>query len=330
MDVNQTLDHKDKLKRLGRTLLRRNELGTILPLVILLVTVGIVNKDFFAIGNIMDIGRTASFSFMVAVPMTFLLSTGSMDLSIGAVTSFGGVICAFALEAGFPIPLAIALALFAGACVGLVNGLIVVRYDMPPFITTLGTQYVVKGIIMVATSGLAISGFSDTFKRLAQGRAFGVVPYTIFYAVVIGIIGHVVLTRTKHGRAILAIGGNRETAYLAGINVTGKRIGAYIINSTFAAFAGVMMASRFASAQPEAGTGTEMTIMASVIIGGTSSYGGTGTVIGSALGCILLATILNALIVMGVSAFWQNLIFGLILLVSLFIDKYRRQVGAGK
>lgn len=328
--MNQTASKEGRLRQLGRTILRRNELGTILPLAILLITVGIVNKDFFAIGNIMDILRTASFSFMVAVPMTFLLSTGSMDLSIGAVTSFGGVICAFGLDAGLPIPVSIALALFAGACVGLVNGLVVVHYDMPPFITTLGTQYVVKGIIMVTTSGLAISGFHDAFKRIAQGRAFGLVPYTVFYAAIIGIIGHIILTRTKHGRAILAIGGNRETAYLAGINVTGKRVGAYIINSTFAALAGVMMASRFASAQPEAGTGTEMTIMASVIIGGTSSYGGTGTVVGSALGCILLATILNALIVMGVSAFWQNLIFGLILLVSLFIDKYRRRVGAGK
>ena len=138
------------------------------------------------------------------------------------------------------------------------------------------------------------------------------------------------LTKTKYGREILAIGGNQETAYLAGINVRSKRISVFIATSVCAALAGVLLSSRFASAQPGAGTGTELTIMASTIIGGTSTYGGTATVLGSALGCILFATITNALIVMRVSTFWQNLIFGIILLVAIFIDKYRRRASGGE
>ena len=313
-----------------KTLLKKNELGTLLPLGLLLIVVGFVNPAFFTLNNLFDIMRTASFSFIVAVPITFLLASGGMDLSIGAATSFGGVVCAFGLKAGLPTAVSILLAMIAGACVGLLNGVIVVKYNLPAFITTLGSQYIVNGIIAITTSNIAISGFSDEFKYLGQARWFGSFPIPIVYALIIGFFGHVLLTKTKYGREILAIGGNQETAYLAGINVRAKRISVFVATSVCAALAGVLLASRFASAQPGAGTGTELTIMASAIIGGTSTYGGTGTVLGSALGCILFATITNALIVMRVSTFWQNLIFGTILLIAIFIDKYRRRASGGE
>jgi ribose transport system permease protein len=255
------------------------------------------------------------------------MSSGGMDLSIGAITSFGGVICAFALKAGMPLPVAVILALAAGSLVGFLNGVIIVKYALPAFIATLGMQYVVNGIIAITTEALAISGFSDSFKALSQTKVGGVVPMPVIYAILIGIVGHIVLSRTKFGRSVLAIGGNRETAYLAGINVRAKQIMVYTAVGFFSALSGILIASRFATAQPAAGTGTELTIMASVIIGGTSMFGGQGTIIGSALGCILFAAIQNALIVMGISTFWQNLIFGIILLVAIFIDKYRRKKG---
>lgn len=311
-------------------LLNKNELGTILPLCLLLIVVGCVNPNFFAMNNILDILKTSSFSFIVAVPITFLMASGGMDLSIGAATSFGGVVCAFALKAGMPIPVSIVLALGAGAVVGVINGIVIVYFDLPPFIATLGTQYAFNGIIAITTENLAISGFSSSFKMIGQNKLFGMVPLPVVYALIIGIIGHIILVKTKYGRAILAIGGNRETAYLAGINVRAKCLTVFIATSMLAALSGVLMASRFASAQPAAGTGTELTIMASVIIGGTSMFGGIGTVLGSALGCILLATITNALIVMKVSTFWQNLIFGVILLAAIFIDKYRRKAGGAE
>lgn len=317
-------------RNLARSLLTKPELGTIIPLAILMLAVAIVNRNFFNITNIMDILRTASFSFIVAVPITYLMAAGGMDLSIGAITSFGGVICAFCMKAGMPIWLSIVIALAAGAAVGLANGIIIVRFALPAFIATLGMQYVVNGIISVSTEALAISGFSDAFKTISQSRIGGLVPMPVLYAALIGIAGHIVLSRTKFGRSVLAIGGNRETAYLAGINVRAKQILVYTAVGVFSALAGVLIASRFATAQPAAGTGTEMTIMASVIIGGTSMFGGSGTIIGSALGCILFATIQNVLIVMGISTFWQNLIFGAILLVAIFIDKYRRKAGGAE
>lgn len=321
--------NKSKSHWLRRVLLGRPEMGTLLPLALLLAVVACINASFFNLNNILDILRTASFSFMIAVPLTFLIAGGGMDLSVGAATSFGGVICALCLKAGVPLVPAILLAVLAGGLVGLVNGLIIVRAKLPGFLATLGTQYVVNSIILVVTQGLAISGFSDSFKVLGQHRLFGVVPMPILYAAAVGVAGHILLVYTKFGRSVLAIGGNAETAHLAGINVTLKQIILYTATSLFAALSGVLMASRFATAQPGAGTGTELTIMAAVIIGGTSIYGGTATIIGAALGCILLSTIQNALIVIGVSTFWQNLVFGAILLISLFVDKYRRQASSG-
>ena len=314
---------KDTLK----SFLVKPELGTVIPLLVLMLAVAIVNPNFFRITNILDILRTASFTFIVAVPITFLMSAGGMDLSIGAITSFGGVICAFCLKAGMPLALSMLMALVAGTVVGFLNGVVIVRFALPAFIATLGMQYVVNGIISVSTKALAISGFDDAFKAISQTRLFSIVPVPILYAAVIGIFGHIILSKTKFGRSVLAIGGNRETAYLAGINVVSKQIIVYSAVGFFSALSGVLIASRFATAQPAAGTGTELTIMASVIIGGTSMFGGSGTILGSLLGCILFAMIQNVLILMGISTFWQNLIFGLILLIAIFIDKYRRKAG---
>ncbi|MCC8059402.1 MAG: ABC transporter permease [Clostridiales bacterium] len=318
------------MKKILKRIMSHNEIGAVLPLISLLVLVWFVNGDaFFGATNIFDILRTASFSFIAAVPITFLMSSGGMDLSIGASTSLGGVVCAFAMKAGIPILPSILIAIISTSVVGALNGVIVVKYAMPPFIATLGMQYVVNGLIAISTNNIAIANLPRNFMPIAQTRLFGVVTMPVLYATVIGVIGFVILKFTKFGREVLAIGGNRETAYLAGINVIRRRIAVYTAVGACAGFSGILMAARMASAQPASGTGTEMTIMASCIIGGTSTYGGQGTVLGSALGCILLAVIRNALIMMGVSVNWQNFVFGLILLIALFVDMARQKASAG-
>ena len=317
-------------KNLTKAFLSKNELGAVLPLAILLIVVAFINPNFFAARNVLDILRTASFSFIVAIPLTFLLSAQGMDLSVGAVTSLGGVVCAMALKASVPLPLAILLALAAGAAAGAINGILIIYSNLPPFIATMGTQYAFNGLIAIITQNLAISNFEGNFKVISQYKLFSLIPMPILYAVILGILAHILLVKTRFGREILAIGGNRETAYLAGIPVNKRRFAAYVATSIFAALAGVLIASRFASAQPAAGSGTELSIMAGVIIGGTSMFGGQGTVVGSALGCILLATITNALILMNVSTLWEKMIYGLILIVALYVNKYRRKVLSGE
>ena len=319
-----------KVQSLAKTLLSKNELGALLPLIFLLIVVAFVNPAFFVTRNILDILRTASFSFIVAMPLTFLLASQGLDLSVGAVTSLGGIVCGMALKAGIPLIPSILIALAAGGVVGFINGLFAIKSDLPVFIATLGTQYMVNGVIAITTNNVAISNFKDSFKHISQYRLFGKIYMPIIYALILGIIGQVVLSKTRFGREVLAIGGNKETAYLAGINVNRRRMTTFIATSVMAALAGVLMASRFACAQPAAGSGTELSIMAGVIIGGTSMFGGQGTVVGSDIGSILLATITNALILMHVSTLWQNFIYGLILIVALYIDKYRRRVLSGE
>ena len=316
--------------RLLRSLMRRREIGTIIPLVIMVAVVTIVNPAFLAIGNIIDIFRTATYSFIVAVALTFLMVTGGMDLSIGAVTSLGGIVCGFALVAGLPIPLSILCGILSGVIVGFIKAFFVIGLDLPPFIVTLGVQYAVNGLINVLTEGMPISGFPKGFKSIGQNFIVGRIYYPILIAVAFGIIFHIVLTKTKYGRRLIASGGNAETAYLAGIHVKRIKVGAHVLVSTFAAIAGVLMASRFASAMPNVGSGTELTIMASVIIGGTSTYGGCGSIIGTSIGCLLLAVIANGLVLMRVSSYYQNLIFGLILLLSIVLDKYRQRLSENK
>lgn len=315
-------------RNLLKLVLSKNEIGTLIPLIAICAVIGIVNINFFAIDNLLDILRTTSFAFIVAVPLTYLLIAADLDLSIGAVTGLGGVVTAFVLTSGMPVFVAIIFGILAGVLVGSLKALIIVIGRLPSFIVTLGLQYVVNGFISITTQGMPISGFPDSFKFWGQSKVFGSIHLTVIIALLIGALFHIILTKTKYGRSIFAVGGNRETAHLAGIPVRKRQIGIHVMVSAFAAFAGVLMASRFASAQPNAGAGTELTIMAAVIIGGTSMFGGSGSILGTTIGCILLSIINNGLILMKIPSFWQNLIYGLILLVSIALDKYRQKINS--
>ena len=307
-----------------KALFRINEVGVAMPLIVICVVVSAINVDFLSFDNLIDVMRSACFNFIVAVPVTYLLITASLDLSIGAAISLGGVICGKLLTTGIPTPVCILVTLLAGAVIGFLKGTIIVKYKLPAFIATLGIQYIINGVISITTSGMPISGLPDDFKRISQGRLFDRVPYPVLIAIAVGVAGHIVLTKTKYGRALFAVGGNEETAYLSGINVKKISMSVQILVSVLAVFVGILLASRFSSAQPAAGTGTEMTILAAVIIGGTSMFGGKGTIVGTAIGCLMLAVISNGLVMVKVSSYWQTLIFGFILLFSVALDQYRR------
>lgn len=319
-----------KLNKGVSALASKPEMGVVLPLIILLAVIGCVNSNFFAPANLIDILRSTSYTFIIAAPLTLLMISGGMDLSIAAATALGCVVCAWGI-ADYHIGIipSVLLALAAGAVVGLIKAFLVVKLDLPAFIITLGLTKIINSFILVTTDGIAVSNLNNNaFKQLGQGK-LGSVYWTIIIAAVVGICMHILLRSTRFGREVAACGGNRETAKLAGINVVRVRFTVEILVSVFAALCGVCMCSRFYSGQPAAGSGTELTIMASVIIGGTSMMGGTGSILGSFLGCLLLAVINNGLVLMRVSTNWQNMIFGIILVISLFIDKYRRSKTGG-
>ena len=315
-----------KKNNIVQYLASKNEIGTLLPLILMIIVTTIINPSFIAVDNVIDIFRTTSFYLIVGAPLTFLLICADMDLSIGAVTALGGVCCMFAMKAGIPMGLCILLGLLAGAAVGLFKAWIIVDCELPALIVTLGIEYVVNGIVSITTKGMSVNGATSFFKSLGQARLFGKIYITIIVSLVIAAVFQLILTETKYGRSLFAVGGNPETARLSGIPVKRRRREVHILVSVFAALVGILMASRFASAQSTAGSGTELTVMAAVIIGGTSLFGGSGSILGSILGCLLLAVISNGLVLMRIDSFWQNLIFGIILLISVAIDKYRQML----
>lgn len=322
---------KTKGNRLVNAAMSRPESAVIMVLAVIIAIVGIVEPKFFRVTNLMDVFRNASYSFIIAAPLTLNMMSGGMDLTVGAVTSLGGVVCASLMMAGVPEIIAIIAAVLAGAVCGVMKAYVTVTIGLQAFIATLGLRYVIDGAILVYTRGdpTLTGDASPFFKAIGQGDIGGVY-WSFVIALIFAIVFQVILQNTRYGRELCATGGNEETARLAGINVHKTRYIISILLSATAAFVGVIYCSRFNSAQPTIGNGTEMTIMASVIIGGASVGGGSGSLFGSFLGTVLIAVIKNGLVLMQVSSYWQNLVFGLILVLSLYIDKARRaRTGGG-
>lgn len=321
---------KVKNGRLVNAALSRPESAVIMVLAVMITVIGIVEPKFFRTANLMDVFRNASYSFIIAAPLTLNMMSGGMDLTVGAVTSVGGVVAATLMLAGVPELVAILAAIAAGALCGVIKAYVTVTMGLQPFIATLGLRYVIDGALLVFTLGnpTLTGAASDAFKALGQGRVAGVY-WSFIIAIIFAVVFQIILQNTRYGRELCATGGNEETARLAGINVAKTRYIISILLSATAAFVGVIYCSRFNSAQPTIGNGTEMTIMASVIIGGASVGGGSGSLFGSFLGTLLIAVIKNGLVLMQVSSYWQNLVFGLILVLALYIDKMRRSKTGG-
>ena len=306
-------------------IMKIKELGAVIPLILIVAIATAVNPAFMRSNNLLDILKTTSYTVILGVPLTLLLSSGRMDLSIGDTTALGGIIAALAATHGVPLPIALILGVAIGLFVGFCNSILVEWLALPGFIATLAVSNIVNGTSSVVTNNQPVSGISDGFKALAQTRIGGSLTVTVIYAAVVAVIGHVILSRTKYGRKILAVGGNAEAANLAGINTKTLHMQMYMLAGAFAAVSGILYCSRFSSAQLTAGSGTSLTILSSAIIGGTSMRGGTGTVFGTVLGCLLFSVITNALIVMGVSTNWQNVVYGAILVAALIIDYLRQR-----
>lgn len=326
------MNTESKGKKLLNQALSIPESAVVMVLAIMIIIVGIVEPKFFRAANLMDVLRNASYSFIIAAPLTLNMMSGGMDLTVGAVTSLGGVVCATLMLSGVPAPIAILAAILAGVLCGIIKAYVTVTVGLQAFIATLGLRYVFDGALLVYTRGdpTLVGDAGSVFKALGQGSVAGMY-WSVIIAIIFAVVFQVILKNTRYGRELCAVGGNEETARLAGINVHKVRYIISILLSATAAFVGVIYCSRYNSAQPTIGTGTEMTIMAAVIIGGASTGGGSGSLFGSFLGCVLIAVIKNGLVLMQISSYWQNLVFGAILVLALYIDKMRRsKTGGGK
>lgn len=251
--------------------------------------------------------------------MTFVIITAGIDLSIGSVLAFSGVVMASALHAGVPIPLSILVGFSVGYVSGTINGLLISYGKLPPFIATLGMMSIARGSALWYTNGRPISGFSDSFRFLATGDIL-FIPTSVWIMAIVYIIAHFVLTKTKLGRYTYAIGGNEKAAILSGINVNRYKNIIYGVSGLLGGLGAVILTARLNSAQPIAGVMYELDAIAATVIGGTSLMGGEGTIYGTLIGALIIGVLRNGLNLLGVPSFIQQIVIGAVIIGAILLD----------
>ncbi len=271
--------------------------------------------------NLINILKQASINGILATGMMFVIISGGIDLSVGSIVALSGVVAAsYAHPGEYPLIVPIILALAVGAIVGLVNGAGVAYGGLPPFIITLGTMTIVRGVALIAANGQPVFNVTKEFEATAGGFVFERIPNLVVYYVVITIVLAFVLTRTVFGRRVYAVGGNETAARVSGISVEKIKLAVYTLSGFLAGIAGFLLASRIISGNPTSGQAYELDAIAAVVIGGVSMSGGSGKWYGTVIGALMIAIISNGLDILNVSSHFQLIIKGLIIIVAVLVD----------
>ena len=299
--------------------------GVALMLLVCIVVFSILSSDFLSIPNITNIGVQSTILLMISLPMTMVIMTEGIDMSIGALLTFCGVIAAYFLAQTQNLPLSIFMAIMVGLVVGLLNGAIIVYMKMPPFVVTLGMLGICQSLALIVTDGQTISNVGDTIG-LAYNAKFLGIPLPIYFAIVSYAIFHGLLYHTRFGTYVFAIGGNRDSLKLAGIRVNIYHIGVYALSGIMAGVASILLTARMNSGHPTAAIGLEFDAIAAVIVGGTSFEKGNGWMFGTFLGVITVGILRNGLNLVGVQSSVQVASIGLLVLVALLLDGFKAKV----
>nr|WP_203643310.1 substrate-binding domain-containing protein [Streptomyces sp. SID14478] len=301
--------------------------GALTALIVLVIALSALSGDFLTTDNLLNIGVQAAVTAILAFGVTFVIVSAGIDLSVGSVAALSATVLAWsATNQGVPVVLAVVLAVATGIVAGLLNGFLVAYGKLPPFIATLAMLSVARGLALVISDGSPIP-FPDSVSHLGDTLG-GWLPVPVLVMVVMGLIAAVVLGRTYIGRSMYAIGGNEEAARLSGLRVKKQKLVIYALSGLFAAAAGIVLASRLSSAQPQAADGYELDAIAAVVIGGASLAGGTGKASGTLIGALILAVLRNGLNLLSVSAFWQQVVIGVVIALAVLLDTLRRKAGA--
>jgi ribose transport system permease protein len=302
-----------------RALVGFREFAMLLVLVVFGLIMSILSPIFLTQGNVEAILLGLSVEGIIAVGMVIVLISGGFDLSVGSTLALAGVVTGLALSAGVAAPIAILLGLLASLSVGLVNGLLIAKMKINPFVATLGMQITVRGLLLVLASGRAVLNLPGSFTVIGQGLLFGL-QYPIYVMLILVVVGDLLLRNSRFLRQNYYLGGNKRAAWLSGINVDLVIIVDYCIAALLAGIAGLLITARLGSASLTVGTGTELRVITAAILGGASLSGGEGSVLGAFLGALFMGVLANALNLLGVDVYWQNLITGLILIVAVVVD----------
>ncbi|MEI5990041.1 ABC transporter permease [Enterococcus crotali] len=297
-------------------------LGPLLALVALVIVVTVLNPSFITPNNLLNLLRQVSINALIAFGMSFVILTGGIDLSVGSTLALSGALTAGLIANGLSPVLAMLFGMVLGAFLGMINGLLITKGKMAPFIATLATMTIYRGATLVYTDGNPITGIGKSFifQFMGKGYLFGV-PFPIIVMLVFFFLLYTLLHKTAFGKKTYAVGGNLKAAEIAGVKTDKVQIIIYTISGLMASISGIILTSRLNSAQPTAGQSYEMDAIAAVVLGGTSLSGGKGRLFGTLIGVLIIGTINNGLNLLGVSSFYQQIVKGLVIIIAVLLDR---------
>lgn len=321
--INTGLSKRDNLNVSVKAAFRTN-LSILVAFLVIFAASSLVSSKFLTLNNQLSVLRQISSNALCAFAMSFVILTGGIDLSIGSFMSLCGCMSTVMIAWwGVPVWLSLFLSVAIGVLYGCVNGLIVTKLKMPPFIVTLAALNILRGISYLITGGRPVIISNSLFQKIGGGF-WGIIPIPVFYMVFLFFMFWVVLNRTKYGRHVYAVGGNITAARFSGINTDRVMTITYVLTGAMAAISGIILSSRLNSGQPTIGEGAELDAIAACVVGGISMSGGSGTLFGTLLGAMIIGIISNILNLMGINSFAQLVIKGIIILIAVYVDSLRK------
>jgi ribose transport system permease protein len=313
------------VKTFFRRLLGIPEVGVLIPLLGFVLIFNLVNPVFLSPASVTTMLRSMSFIGVIALGQTLLLISGAFDLSVGSTAGLGAIVCSYVMvKMNLPIPVAVLAGLGTGALVGLVNSFSVLKLGVPAFIATLGMLYIAKGITFLISKGYTIYPLPVAVKTFGTAEPFGT-SWSFVFFIVLAVIAHIILSKTSFGRKLYVVGGNQEVARLAGISPGLIQMTGFILVGCLAALGGMLLMSRIVTGNPTIGLGWELNVIAGVVIGGVSLFGGSGSILGAVLGLLIMQVVTSGLVITGVDPYWQTVAVGVIMITAVAIDILRRK-----
>jgi ribose/xylose/arabinose/galactoside ABC-type transport system permease subunit len=318
--------------------------GTFIVLIVLLIFFSITAPNFLSMNTALLIGKHVALYGILAIGMTYVIITGGIDLSVGAIVGLGGMVAGGLLQNGltlkvfgvtvyFSVPLVVLITVILGAIIGVINGVIITKFNVAPFIATLGMMYVARGLANIHSNGATYSDLKGSEALGNQGwsffgsRVLGI-PVGLIILFILAILFAILLKKTAFGWHVFAIGGNEKAAKLSGVKVDKVKILVYLISGVCAAIVGIIASSQLAASHPATGESWEMNAIAAAVLGGTSMAGGIGTIGGTIVGAFVIGVINDGMVMCGVSEFWQMVIKGLVIVLAVIIDQFQRNLQA--
>jgi ribose transport system permease protein len=293
-------------------------------LIVLAVALAIASPNFLTGTNLSSVVRQTAVINIISLGMTIIIIAGGIDLSVGAILAIGGLAGTMAMESGLPILLGVLIGIVTGLFWGTVNGFLTATLRIPPFIVTLGTLGIVRGITLIISKGLPVHRIPRSFSFLGEGNLLGV-PFVLWILVLCALLTHAILEHTRMGRYAFAIGSNEPAAIYAGVPVTFHTTAVYAFSGMLTGLAGMIEASRLMTGQPMAGVGYELQAIAAVVIGGGSLHGGEGSVSGTLVGAFIMGLLSNGSDLLGISPYWQQAIIGAVIILAVTVDELRKR-----